>query len=118
MSSSARGFTLIETLVALAIAAVALVVLMERLGISADTQRTLAMQALAVDEAMNEMARMQLQRTPDTEEETGERSVDGIPYRWRTWTSQTTLEGFLQQNVGISIKGEPEFTLFAYREVR
>ena len=44
------GFTLIETLVALAIAAVALIALMGRLGASADVQRTLAMQAIAVDD--------------------------------------------------------------------
>lgn len=111
------GFTLIETLVALAIAAVALIALMGRLGASADVQRTLAMQAIAVDEAMNDIARLQLQGVLQTSEQAGRRTMGGVPLRWRTWTERTRLDGFIRQNVGVRVGREPEFRLFIYREV-
>ena len=111
------GFTLIETLVALAIAAVALIALMGRLGASADVQRTLAMQAIAVDEAMNDIARLQLQAASRTGEQAGRRTVRGVPLRWRTWSEKTRLAGLLRQNVGVRVGHEPEFRLFIYREI-
>lgn len=111
------GFTLIETLVALAIAAVALTALMGRLGASADVQRTLAMQAIAVDEAMNDIARLQLQPVSEGER-AGRRMMDGVPLRWRTWSEKTRLDGFLRQEVGVRVGREPEFRIFVYREAR
>lgn len=112
------GFTLIETLVALAIAAVALIALMGRLGASADVQRTLALQAIAVDEAMNDIARLQLQAASQAGEQGGRRVVGGVPLRWRAWSEKTQLDGFIRQNVGVRIGHEPEFRLFIYREIQ
>lgn len=111
------GFTLIETLVALAIAAVALIALMGRLGASADVQRTLAMQAIAVDEAMNDIARLQLQAVSQTGEQAGRRTLGGVPLRWRSWSEKTQLPGFIRQNVGVRVGHEPEFKLFIFREI-
>ena len=51
--NSERGFSLIEVLVALGIAAVALVALVGRLGASADVQHSLASHTIMLDTAIN-----------------------------------------------------------------
>ncbi len=58
--SKESGFTLIEALVALMIASTALVVLMGRLGVSADTQRSLSMHELELEHAYNKLAELTL----------------------------------------------------------
>ncbi len=113
-----QGFTLIEAIVALAIAAVALVVLMGRLGASANIQRTLAMHALALDVASNELARQSLQPSTSGTEQSGTVEASGITLNWRSWTEKTMLDGFVRRNIAVSAPGEPEVGLFLYREVR
>jgi type II secretion system protein I len=112
-----RGFTLIEALVALGIAATALVVLMGRLGASADVQYALATHALALDVAANELARSSLDISA-TDEKSGSVETGGLRMDWRSWTEQTMLEGFLRRNIAVKAPGEPEVTLFLYQEVR
>jgi type II secretion system protein I len=112
-----RGFTLIETLVALGIAATALVVLMGRLGASADVQRTLATQALALDMAANELARHSL--TGQSGDETsGVIETGGMSMKWRSWTEKTMLENFVRRNIAVQAPDEPEVRLFLYEELR
>lgn len=114
MSRSERGFTLIEALAALAIAATALVVLMGRLGASADIQRTLSLHEIALDAASNRLAEQVVNR-----ERAGER--DGtiekgeLQMRWRSWTEKTELDGFIRRNVAVKVEDEPEVTLFVYQ---
>lgn len=112
------GFTLIEALVALGIAATALVVLMGRLGASADVQYTLATHALALDVAANELARISLDTAATTDEKSGSIETGGLQMQWRSWTEETMLEGFVRRNVAVKAAGEPEVTLFLYQEVR
>ncbi len=111
-----RGFTLIEALVALAIAATALVVLLGRLGASAEVQRTLEDQRLALDAAANLLAGEMLRLAPDGRETSGELQLAGRRLHWRRWTEKTFLDGFVRVNVAVAVEGEPEATLFLYRE--
>jgi len=113
-----QGFTLIEVIVALGIAATALVVLMGRLGASADVQHSLAMHALALDVASNELSRLVQDQAASGDEKSGKIEVDGIKLDWRTWTEKTLLDGFVRRNISITAPGEPEVTLFEFQETR
>ena len=113
-----RGFTLIEALVALAIAATALVVLSGRLGASADVQRTLALHALALDAAANQLAEQSLIPAASGEEQRGTLEAGGLNLKWRGWSEKTMLDGFVRRNVAVQAPGEPEVKLFLYQEVR
>jgi len=66
------GFTLLEVMVALAIAATALVVLMSRLGSSADIQYSLKANALAMETAMDVLARERMKPDLPKSGESGE----------------------------------------------
>jgi type II secretion system protein I len=113
-----QGFTLIEALVALGIAATALVVLTGRLGASADVQRSLGLHALALDVAANQLAEQSLQSSISGDEQSGTTEADGISIDWRSWTEQTMLDGFVRRNIAVRVPGEPEVKLFLYQEVR
>lgn len=113
-----RGFTLIEALVALSIAATALVVLTGRLGASADIQRSLGLHALALDIAANQLAEQSLQPATQGDEQSGTDEAGGVNIDWRSWTEQTMLDGFVRRNVAVHAPGEPEVKLFLYQEVR
>jgi len=113
-----QGFTLIEALVALGIAATALVVLTGRLGASADIQRTLGLQALALDVAANQLAEQSLQPSASGDETSGRVEASGENMEWRSWSEQTMLDGFVRRNIGVRVPGEAEVTLFLYQEVR
>lgn len=114
MRREARGFTLIETLVALGIVAVALVALMGRLGASADAARTLAHQRAALDVAANALARVLEQGAPPAEERHGDARMGKETVRWRVWTEKTVLDGFVRVNAAAAAPGEPEARLFLY----
>jgi len=111
-----RGFTLIEAIVALGIAATALVVLMGRLGASADVQHSLAMHALALDVADNELARQMQNKSSSGAEKSGKIEVDGMTLNWRSWSEKTMLDGFVRRNITVKVPGEPDVKLFEYQE--
>ncbi|RMG90938.1 MAG: type II secretion system protein GspI [Zetaproteobacteria bacterium] len=110
-----RGFTLIETLVALAIAATALIVLSARLGSSADLQRTLLAQAVAIEEAQNMLNEQMLEDVRI--QRSGKREVSGHSLSWRFWHEKTTQGKLVRQNVEVSIDGLGTYSLFLYRRV-
>jgi general secretion pathway protein I len=109
-----RGFTLIEALVALMIAATALVVLMGSLGTSADIQHSLSLHDLAMEQAQNKLTELSLQATA-LDEQHGSMEVADIQLQWRSWSEKTMMDGFVRVNVSIQAPGEPDVTLFLYR---
>jgi len=110
-----QGFTLIEVLVALAIAAVALTALLGRLGASTELQRKLQAQALAVDEASNLLAMDMLKGTVSGSEQRGARQEGGHRIRWRMWSEKTQSGQLVRRNVAVRVDQEGAFELFLYR---
>lgn len=111
--SREQGFTLIEVLAALAIAAVALTALIGRLGASADVQRDLAMHAMMLDAGIDILQQALPGVTAGLQ---GEIEVNDVPLQWRKWSEKTALPGFVRSNVAISFPGQPELTLFLFQE--
>jgi len=110
-----HGFTLLEVMVALAIAATALVVLISRVGASADIQRDLSLHALALSTAVNQLEAQRLQSgVPDTDTH-GEVRMEGVTLQWHGSVQRTAGSGFVRQNMEVTAPGEPPVTLFLYR---
>ena len=117
MSNKQGGFTLIEALVALMIAATALVILMGSLGSSADIQRSLFMHELAIEQAHNKLTELSI-ASSSLDEQQGSIEIADMQLEWRSWSEKTMLDGFVRLNVSIQLPGEPEVSLFLYRDVR
>ncbi|MDQ6995978.1 MAG: type II secretion system protein [Mariprofundus sp.] len=111
------GFTLIEALVALMIASTALVVLMGRLGSSANIQHSLAMQDMATDAALNKLTELTI-ASPSLAEQQGIIDAGDMQLEWRSWSEKTMLDGFMRFNVSVKAPDEPKVSVFVYREVR
>lgn len=110
-----QGFTLLEVLVALAIAATALVVLIGRVGASADLQRDLSLHALALEVAVNVLEGNRLKENLAASGERGEVEASGMTIKWRTTIEKASADGFVRQNVEVAVPGEPPLKLFLYR---
>jgi len=117
VSSSQRGFTLIEALVALGIAATALVILMGRLGASADIQRSLSLHERLLDAANNKLAE-QVANRESGDDRDGVIEAGELRMTWRSWTERTELDGFIRRNVAIKMADEPEVSLFIYQDLK
>ena len=113
-AATQAGFTLIETLVALGIAAVALTALAGRLGVSADTQRSLIAHTTMLEVATNVLEQQRLGSTVDLAEKQGEVEARGMKLSWRLFVEKTMLDQFVRQNVVVSFSGEPDVALFLY----
>lgn len=111
---SEKGFTLIETLVALGIAAVALTALAGRLGVSADTQRSLIAHSTMLEVATNILEQQRLVATINSDEQQGDIQARGMEISWRLSVEKTMLDDFIRQNVVVSYAGEPDVSLFLY----
>jgi len=111
------GFTLIEALVALMIASTALVVLMGRLGSSANIQHTLYMHELALDSARNKLVELTI-TSPALDEQHGVIQVGNMQFEWHSWVEKTMLNGFVRLNVSVKAPDEPKVAVFLYRDLR
>ncbi|MDX8384080.1 MAG: prepilin-type N-terminal cleavage/methylation domain-containing protein [Ghiorsea sp.] len=113
-TNQSRGFTLIETLVALGIAAVALTALAGRLGISADTQRSLMAHTTMLEVATNVLEEQRLLPLLNTDEKQGDIEARGMAMHWKLWSEKTMLDDFVRQNVTVSMADEPDVSLFLF----
>lgn len=109
-----RGFTLIEVLVALSIAAFALMALMGRMGASSDIQRTLVHHRLAMDVARNVLAEELLNKQGSPDERDGDLEWQKQIFHWRVWTEKTEIDRFVRRNVSVKVADEPPVKLFLF----
>ena len=112
MKRSARAFTLIEILVALALAAVALAAGMRALAQAADGASTLKARTLALWVAQNRLAAFQI--APDllaAGATQGEATQASIPFRWNATVSGTPNPAFRRVDIVVSEPATPDYVL-------
>jgi len=97
------------------IVATALVAMVGRLGASSDVQHTLVTQTLMLDTALDMMERQRLVTKVSGSDQTGTIAARGMDIRWRLWSEPTEMDGFLRQNLTVSVDHEPDLSLFLYR---
>jgi len=117
LKTKQQGFTLIETLVALGIAAVALSVLAGRLGLSADTQRSLLVHATMLEVATNVLEQQNITNTFSKSGKEGKTEARGMTFQWALANEETPLDNFIRQNVVVSFQGEPDVSLFLFHVI-
>ncbi len=110
-----QGFTLLEVMVALAIAATALVTLISRVGASADIQRDLSLHALALSTAINQLEAQRLESGLPNTDTHGEVKAGGVTLQWHGTVERTKGSGFVRENMEVTAPGEPPVKLFLYR---
>lgn len=110
--AGARGFTLIEILVALAIVAVALAAGMRALAQSADGAGTLKARTLAMWVAQNRLAEAEFARDlPATGSRSGEASQGGSPFVWRESVGATPNPAFRRLDIEVAEAAAPDYVL-------
>lgn len=106
----ARGFTLIEVLVALAILAIALAAAARASGMSISTSDRIKQRLLASWTAQNRLAEHTARHAwPDIGSRSGEVEQGGIPMRWEENISTTPNTQFRRIEIVISPAAEPQY---------
>ena len=110
--ATARGFTLIEILVALAIIAVALAAGMRSVAQSTDVATSLKQRTLALWVAQNRLAAAQLADPwPDLGARDGRAEQAGAAFVWRETVSGTPNPGFRKIEILVADASEPGYAL-------
>jgi general secretion pathway protein I len=107
-----QGFTLIEILVALALAAVALVAGMRALAQAADGAGTLKARTLALWVAQNQLAAIQLAPQALSQSPSqGEAVQAGMTFRWSVAVGATPNPAFRRVDVSVAEAAAPDYAL-------
>lgn len=106
----ARGFTLIEILVALALVSVALTAGMRALAQAADGAGTLKARTLALWVAQNQLAFVQL-APPALGASEGRALQAGTTFVWRTTVSSTPNPAFRRVDIVVAEEVVPDYAL-------
>ena len=104
-------------MVALAIAATALVVLLSRLGASADLQHDVFIHALSLETAVDVLNRERMYDTLVTSQMEGKDEAMGVELNWTIRPEETMDSSFLRYSVTVAAPGESPVDLFLYRAV-
>ncbi|MBS0366612.1 MAG: type II secretion system minor pseudopilin GspI [Proteobacteria bacterium] len=102
MSAPARGFTLIEVLVALAIVALGMAAVMGALSSSADTASYLRERTFAQWVGLNQIATLRLSgNPPPTGTSTGDADLAGRSWHWSQEVTATDVPGMVRIEVSV-----------------
>lgn len=104
-----RGFTLIEVVVALAIAVLGLVAVMASISQMIDAGTTMRERTYAAWIAQNKIAELRLANVePEVRETNGEVNFAGIDWDWRATVSETGVEYLYRIDVEVSYAGSDD----------
>jgi len=105
----ASGFTLVEVMVALAIAALGLAAVAASVSQMIDAATSMQQRTFASWIAQNKIAEMRLANVvPDVSSSSGEISYAGIEWGWRATVSETGIENLFRLDVEVSFAGADE----------
>lgn len=108
---SARGFTLIEVVVALAIVAVGMLAVFKTIGDTVRNVDDLRDRSFAEWIADNRITEMRISgEMPSVEETAGELDYAGRHWHWVTKVSQTQVQGLRRIDVSVRREEDPEGT--------
>ena len=104
-----RGFTLIEVMVALVIAALALVAVMASISQMIDAGTAMRDRTYAVWIAQNKITEMRLANVePEVSETTGEVEFAGLEWSWTANVSETGVDFLYRVDVDVSFAGQDD----------
>lgn len=105
--ASARGFTLLEVLIALAIVAMSVGALLGTVTSSASNVIYLKDKTLAEWVALNRLTELRIDKTmPDTGKRSGKSVMGGMRWEWQEEVSELPVEGLLRIEVRAHATGE------------
>lgn len=106
---NARGFTLVEVLIALAVASLGLSAVLAMGTQSIDTSRSLRDRTLALYVGLNEIAELRLSgEFPDPGRSNGETEMADRLWRWEYVISETGVESLRRIDIAVSLAERPE----------
>jgi general secretion pathway protein I len=104
-----NGFTLVEVLIALAIAALGLAAVLATGSQSVDTSRNLRDRTLALYVGLNEIAQLRLgEEMPDVGRSNGEAEMAGRLWRWEAVVSETGVEDLRRVDLTVALATRPD----------
>lgn len=105
-SAKSKGFTLIEVMVALAIAALGLAAVAASVSQMVDAATSMKQRTYADWIAQNKIAEMRLANVvPETSSSSGELQYAGSEWAWRATVSETGVENLFRVDVAVSVPG-------------
>lgn len=108
----ARGFTLLEVLVAVAVLGIALVAVLASAGQSLRGAAGLRERTLAHWVALNELAEIRLSgQWPDTGESDGDSELAGRQWRWELTVNTTQDEDLRRLDIRVALADAPDETI-------
>lgn len=108
-SDRSRGFTLIEVMVALAIAGLSLAAVAAAVSQMVDASSAMQERTFASWIAQNKIAEMRLANVvPEVDSTTGEVAYAGVEWAWRADVSETDVEDLYRVDVQVSYAGSDD----------
>jgi general secretion pathway protein I len=108
-SAKCRGFTLIEVMVALAIAALGLAAVAASVSQMVDAAVSMQQRSYANWIAQNKIAELRLANiVPEVSSTSGQTEYAGIEWEWRATISETGVENLFRVDVTVSQPGSDE----------